>query len=258
MNQQTMKSIKELGKKFINLYENLTNAESSWENRQYDFYLIFGQTEENKSPWITTNWKSDFEPYFDLLIKQNVILKETGMRATKYISEKRISKKENEEFVYHSDIKLGRLKWDEKSHERWTVPNKTENYFLDFELWSPIWTICEKRQSPPEIFISISNERDFENKRDIKFGYFIVVAIAKSLKLDSKPIMKELSERINSKATILKTRRWGKPEKAGNWTFVNWIQDTFSNGIYKEKNLHSLEFDKLEFEPIWEVIYRHK
>lgn len=258
MNQQTMKSIKELGNKFINLYENLTNADSSWENRQYDFYLIFGQTEENKSPWIKTNWKSDFEPYFDLLIKQNVILKETGIRVTKYKPEKRISKKENEEFVYHSDINLGRLKWDEKSHEKWTTPNKTENHFLDFELWSPIWTICEKRQSPPEIFISISNERDFEKKRDIKFGYFIVVAIAKSLKLDSKPIMKELSERINSKATILKTRRWGKPEKAGNWTFVNWIQDTFSNGIYKEKNLHSLEFDKLEFEPIWEVIYRHK
>jgi hypothetical protein len=258
MNQLTMKSIKELGNKFINLYENLTNADSSWENRQYDYYLIFGQTEENKSPWIRTNWKSDFEPYFDLLIKQNVILKETGIRATKYKPEKRISKKENEEFVYHSDIKLGRLKWDEKSHEKWTMTNTTENYFLDFELWQPIWTICEKRQSPPEIYISISNERDFENKRDIKFGYFIVVAIAKSLKLDSKPIMKELSERINSKATILKTRRWGKPEKAGNWTFVNWIQDTFSNGIYKEKDLHSLEFDKLEFEPIWEVIYRHK
>jgi hypothetical protein len=258
MNQQTMKSIKELGNKFINLYENLTNADSSWENREYDFYLIFGQTEENKSPWITANWKSDFEPYFDLLIKQNAILKETGIRATKYKPEKRISKKENKEFVYHSDIKLGRLKWDEKSHEKWTMPNTTEKYFLDFELWSPIWTICEKRQSPPEIYISISNERDFENKRDIKFGYFIVVAIAKSLKLDSKPIMKELSEKINSKSTILKTRRWGKPEKAGNWTFVNWIQDTFSNGIYKEKDLHSLEFDKLEFEPIWEVIYRHK
>lgn len=253
-----MKSIKELGNKFINLYGNLTNDDSSWENRQYDFYLIFGQTEENKSPWITTNWKSDFEPYFDMLINQNVILKETGIRATKYKPEKRISKKENEEFVYHSDIKLGRLKWDEKSHEKWTMPNNTENYFLNFELWSPIWTICEKRQSPPEIYISISNERDFEKKRDIKFGYFIVVAIAKSLKFDSKPIMKELSERINSKATILKTRRWGKPEKAGNWTFVNWIQDTFSNGIYKEKNLHSLEFDKLEFEPIWEVIYRNK
>lgn len=253
-----MKSIKELGNKFIKVYENLTNADSSWENKQYDFYLIFGQADENKSPWITINWKSDFEPYFDSLIKQNEILKETGIRATKYKLEKRISKKEKEEFIYHSGIKLGRLKWDEKSHEKWTTTNNTENYFLDFELWSPIWTICEKRQSPPEIYISISNERDFENKRDIKFGYFIVVAIAKSLKINSKPILKELSERINSKATILKTRRWGKPEKTGNWNFVNWIQDTFSNGIYKEKNLHSFDFDDLEFEPIWEVIYRNK
>jgi len=70
--------------------------------------------------------------------------------------------------------------------------------------------------------------------------------------------LRELSEKINSKATILKTRRWDKPENAGNWTFVNWIQDTFTNGIYKGKNLHSFDFDKLEFEPIWEVIYRQK
>lgn len=253
-----MKLIKELENKFKDLYDILTNCDSSWENRQYDFYLIFGQTDESKSPWITTNWKSDFEPCFNLLLKQNEILKETGTRVTKYKSEKRISKKENKEFVYHSDIKLGRLKWDEKSNGKWTTPTNNENYFLNFELWAPIWTICEKRQSPPEIYISISNERDFENKRDIKFGYFIIVAMAQSLKLDAKPILKELSEKINSKATILKTRRWGKPEKAGNWTFVNCIQDTFSNGIYKEKSLHSFDFDELEFEPTWEVIYRQK
>ena len=51
---------------------------------------------------------------------------------------------------------------------------------------------------------------------------------------------------------------WDKAENVGNLTFVNWIQDTFSNGIYKEKNLHSFDFDKLEFEPIWEVINRQK
>lgn len=253
-----MKLIKELGNKFIKLYDNLTNTDSSWDNRQYDFFLIFGQNDENKSPWIKKNWKSDFEPYFDLLIKKNKNIKNTGIRATKSKPEKRISKKENKEFIYYSDIKLGRLKWDEKSHKKWTISNNTENYFLDFELWSPIWTICEKRQSPPEIYISICNERDLENDRDIKFGYLIVVAIAKSLKIDSKPILKKLSERINSKATILKTRRWGKPEKEGNWTFANRIQDTFSNSIYKDKNLHSLEFEELEFGTIWEVIHRHK
>jgi hypothetical protein len=40
--------------------------------------------------------------------------------------------------------------------------------------------------------------------------------------------LKKLSEKINTKATILKTRRWGKPEKAGNWTFGNWIQDNLA------------------------------
>ena len=253
-----MKLFKELGNKFGNLYDNLTNADSSWKNKVYDFYLIFGQIDENKSPWIKTNWKSDFEPYFDLLIKQTENGKETGIRAIKYKPEKRLSKKDNTEFTYHSDVKLGRLKWDEKSHEKWTTINNVENYFLNFELWSPIWTICEKRQSPPDIYIKISNERDFENKREIKFGYLIVVAIAKNLKMDSKTIIKELSEKINSKATMLKTRRWGYPEKTGNWTFTNGIQDTFSNGIYKEKDIHTFDFDELEFEPTWEAIYRQK
>lgn len=252
-----MKVIKELENKLTILYDNLTNADSSW-SRQYDFYLIFGQTDPNKSPWIKNNWKSDFEPFFELLIKQTENFKETGLRVVKYKPEKRVSKRDNKEFIYHTEIKLGRLKWDEKSHEKWTINNNLENYFLNFELWTPIWTICDKKQKSPDIYITISNERDFENKRDIKFGYFIVVSVAKSLKFDSKPILRELSEKINSKATILKTRRWDKPENAGNWTFVNWIQDTFTNGIYKGKNLHSFDFDKLEFEPIWEVIYRQK
>jgi len=89
-----MNLIKELGNKFENLYGNLTNANSSW-NRQYDFYLIFGQTDENKPPWKANNWKSDFQPYFNLLIKQTENLKETGIKAVKYKTEKRVSKKEN-------------------------------------------------------------------------------------------------------------------------------------------------------------------
>lgn len=251
-----MKLIQELRNRFSDIFADATNANSSWGNRPYDFYLIFGQIDDDKSPWITTNWKSDFEPYFDLLIKQTQNIRETGIRVVKYKPEKRISKKDNEEFIYHSEIKLGQLKWDEKSHAKWTIPDNMESNFLNFELWNPIWTICDKRQSPPDIYITISNERDFEKKRDIKFGYFIVIAIGKNLKIDSKTIIKALSERINAKATILKTRKWGKAEKAGCWTFGNSIQDTFSSGIYERENMHEFDFDKLKFEPVWEVIYR--
>lgn len=252
-----MKLIKELGNKFANLYDNLTNADTSWENRSYDFYLIFGQTDESKSPWIATNWKSDFEPFFDLLINHIELSKDTGIRVTKYKPEKRISKKDNQEFVYHSELKLGRLKWDKKSHEKWTTIDNNENYFQNFELWTPIWTICKKRDIPPEIYITITNQRNFEDKRKIEFGYFILIAIAKNLNFDSKEIVRLLSEKINSIATIYKTRKWGRPEKFGNWTFLNWIQDTYMV-LYKDCDLHTFDFDKIDFKPEWEEIYRQK
>lgn len=252
-------SILEKAKKIVSeKLDSLSQLDIGWNYRPYDFYLIFGQNEESQSPWIKSNWENKFEPYFELLIKQAEAFKETGIRVIKYKPEKRISKKDKKEFVYHSEIKLGRLKWDTKSHEKWTTQDCADNFFLNFQLWTPIWTVCEKRDSPPDIFITISNERDFENKRNIQFGYFIVIAIAKNLKIDSKPILTELSDKINSKATILKTRKWGRPENVGNWTFGNWIQDTFSNGIYKGENLHSFDFDKLEFKPEWEIIHQQK
>lgn len=252
-------SIIEKAKKFISdKIESFNQTDSGWENRPYDFYLIFGQSEEKLSPWIKSNWDQTFQPYLDLLIKQTQTANESGIRVLKYKPEKRINKKDNKEFIYHSEIKLGRLKWESKTHEKWTIQNLEDNYFLNFELWTPIWTVCEKRKSPPDIFIKIFNERNFEIKSDIQFGYFIVIAIGRNLNIDSKPILKELSQTINAKATVLKTRKWGKPEKFGNWTFVNWIQDTFSNGIYNGQDLQLLDFNEVKFEPEWEIVYRHE
>ncbi|RKF33223.1 hypothetical protein [Sphingobacterium siyangense] len=251
-----MKLIKGLGKKIVNLYNDLSDADSSWTNRRYDFYLIFGSTDELKAPWIQTNWKRDFQPYFDLLLKQVNNSNGTGIRVDKFNLERRVSKNNNETFVYHAPIKVGRLKWDEKSHEKWTVSDNSENYFQRFELWSPIWTKCERRDIPPEIYITITNQRGFQNGCKIEFGYFMVIAVAKNLNIDSKSILKELSEKIDSKATIFKTRRWGKPEKFGDWTFLNWIQDTYMV-LYKEESLHTFDFNSLEFQPHWEVLYRH-
>jgi hypothetical protein len=251
-------SLFEKGKQFVKDKLEALSLLEIGQYRPYDFYLIFGQKDENKSPWVKSNWEKDFEPYFDKLLSQTKTYKDTGIKVTKYNPENRIAKKDNKEFIYLSVIKTGRLKWDTKSHEKWTILDNDDNYFQDFTLWTPIWTVCDKKNITPDIFITIYNERDFANKREIQFGYFIVIAIAKNLKIDSKPILKELSEKINSKSTILKTRKWGVPENKGNWTFPNWIQDSFSSGIYKGNNLHSIEFKEIEFEPVWEIIHREK
>lgn len=241
---------------FKNKVKILNQLDISWQNRPYDFYLIFGQNEESRYPWIRSNWDKDFEPFIDLLLKKSVNRNKTGIRATTYKVEKRFTKNDNKEFNYLSEIKSGRLKWDAKSHDKWTLSNSNDTYFQDFELWTPGWTICEKKDSPPDIFISIFNEADHENKRKIQFGYFIVIAVAQNLKIDSQPIITELSRRINSKISVVQTRKWGKPKKGDAWTFNNWIQDTSSNGIYKGKSMHSVNFNEIEFEPFWNIIYK--
>lgn len=138
-----MKVIKEIGNK-LTLLSNMTDA--GW-SRQYDFYIILDRLTQI-NPLGKRQLEIWFWTIFELLIKQTENFKETGLRVVRYKPEKRVSKKDSKEFIYHSEIKLGRLKWDEKSHEKWTVNNNLENYFLNFELWTPIWTICDKNKLP--------------------------------------------------------------------------------------------------------------
>jgi len=36
--------------KLSDFYDKLTNADSDWKNRTYDFYLLFGDENESQSP----------------------------------------------------------------------------------------------------------------------------------------------------------------------------------------------------------------
>ena len=102
------------------IVDELSQPDIGWANGPYEFYLIFGPNDPSKFPWVKSSWEVYFEPYFDQLVKQVGVPKDTGVRVLKYQPEKRLSKRDNKEFVYHSEVKFGRLKWDLKSHEKWT------------------------------------------------------------------------------------------------------------------------------------------
>lgn len=53
-----IEKVKNLIKSKIDEFSQLDNG---WDNRPYDFYLIFGQNDETKSPWIKSNWENNFE-----------------------------------------------------------------------------------------------------------------------------------------------------------------------------------------------------
>jgi len=231
-------------------YKYLTKEDlKDWSKRQYHFYLFYCEATDRHFPWDYKTWNGHIHPIIDEILKKSPEYKNTALRVLKY------QKQPGSE--YYQDLKLGRLRWDEKSHEKWTVQDDNNIYFQHCELWAPIWTNCEKNGSPPDIFVTIENEDNFNKNRNRQFDLFVVVAIATDLKVDNKDVIVELSKKLNSKRTVYHIRKWseGKKDNNKNWKFPNWIQDTFSNGIYREKSLHDFNFNDIVFEPYWETIY---
>lgn len=232
------------------VYRALTRDNSKdWLYRRYYFYLLFGQSTNADYPWDNKFWTDQLEQIIDKILAKSTEYKNTGIRVLKY--EKQADSK-------YKEVKHGRLRWDRESHEKWTIQHQSEIDFREFELWTPIWTRCEKADSPPDIFISINNERDIRNVSTRQFDSFVVLAVATDMNIDCKYEIIELSKKLNSRKTVCHIRKWskGKRDKDKNWKFPNWIQDTFSNGIYRGKSLHKFDFKDIVFdEQYWEIIY---
>ena len=172
----------------------------SFSNRKFDFYILFGDIQNGKPLWNTDIWDSTTEPLINEILNLSILKHKTGVRVLEYNFEANNKKQ--------SEIKLGRLKWDDKSHKKWTLKDKDLRRFAHFELWTPIWTECNKNDKSPDIYISISNEN--EMYKNCQFDYFIVIAIAKELGVNTKNIVNSLSEKFNTKKTVFSERTWGK------------------------------------------------
>ena len=155
-----------------------------WNNRFYHFYLIFGENIVGREPWLENEWFNNFEPLFNNIIETSSHKKDTGLRILEMVKENEIDK-------YFKEYKLGRLKWDKKSHEKWTLKNNDKRQFLHFALWTPLWTICEKNNTSPDIYISISNENMPNINKPCKFDTLITIAIAEENDNASKNIIRE-------------------------------------------------------------------
>jgi hypothetical protein len=225
---------------------------SGWNKRVYHFYLIFGEIINGKEPWFEEEWSNNFQPLFDKIIQISLNSKDTGLRVLEY-------KKINETDKYYKEYKLGKLRWDEKSHNKWTLKNNDPRLFAHFESWTPLWTICEKNNLSPDIYFSISNEANIYESR--QFDTLVTLAISDDIGKIPMELILKLSKIFNSKKTVYNKRKWGEGKKDDmrKWYFINSILDSDSLGIYKDKdiknlNIHTIDFNKIVFEPYWEII----
>lgn len=225
----------------------------SFSERKFQFYLIFGNEIDNNEPWKEEQWKNVYEPSFRQILNFSTYFDKTALRVLEY-------SKKNKDDQYFSVEKLGKLTWNDKSHQKWALKTNDDRKFAHFASWTPTWTICEKINNSPDIYISISNEISLINNSDYQnrnFSFLITIAIAADLNINCTEIIQTLSQKINARRTVFNIRSWGrgKRDETETWQFVNSIQDTISHGIYKKENINNLSFNDLQFEPYWEIIH---
>jgi hypothetical protein len=229
---------------------------SSIEDRSYHFYLIFGESVPGKEPWMEMEWVNNFEPLFDEILALSPYKNDTGLRVLE-------RKKENETDVYYKQYKMGKLKWDRKSHDKWTLKSDDKRLFCRFESWTPRWTVCDKTGKAPDVYLSFNNEKVAGYKKTLQFDILGSIAICEDVGNVDVEIIRKLSEMFRAKRTVYVRKTWfsGKIDENNKWNLNDWMDCICSwNGMYKDEktvnlNMHSVDFKEIEFEPYWEIVY---
>jgi hypothetical protein len=225
----------------------------SFNSRNYHFYLIFGDSPSGKEPWTKAKWTNEIQPILDTILRKSPNYGKTGLKTLQYLP------RENSQ--YFDEAKFGRLGWNQKSHDKWTLtPDDTTRKFVNLNSWTPIKTVCDKNETAPDIYLNICSESYLAKSYLLQFNVFIVLAIAEDLNFDGHEQVIALSKVVNARKAVYKTRTWGgsrEKNKELRWEFVNSISDTKAFGIYKAEtmNLHDTKFENIVFEPYWKIIY---
>lgn len=118
-------------------------------------------------------------------------------------------------------------------------------HFLSTEVWAPAWTVCEREDLAPDVFLSLANESFGGGvRKGLLFNSVAILAVVSELaqrhatELDIA--VSALQEATGAKLVGYKRRPWGK--SCGSDSFTNAIQDLAYSGLFKPGPRHE---DKL-------------
>ena len=154
-------------------------------------------------------------------------------------------------------IPFGRMGWDAKSHAKWThTAGTADARFMSLEAWVPTWTVCEKEDLAPDLFISRFNEDHLTAAgRPLLFGQRLVCAVATGLGEEAcatvKQAVAQLAAQQQAPVFAHARRPWGKAMLGG---FGSAIQDLALTDLFKPGSPHVRPLDGDTFRGRWNFI----
>src|SRR5262249_25575255 len=121
-----------------------------------------------------------------------------------------------------SQISFGRMANDEKSAAKWNhredgvLMSGSSAHFLGCEVWTPSWTVCEREQNAPDVFLFLGNEdhgagADVEVKRQFTSRCILAVAcdLGDETRTGARRGALEIANALFAPLRAMCTRPWG-------------------------------------------------
>jgi len=196
---------------------------------EYNVYLILNKSTELKiHDW--EQWKKCFEELNGVIgnhsEKMNIRTCQSFLGSSKWLS-------------------FGRMVWSEKNNIKWTSKyksgeNKIENLeFSDTEFWAPSWTICDKENISPSIFIKVDTSENGLLKE--YFDETILIAVKKDNPIIEIDLIKRIFEKLDGNYLIKGVRQWGKEASENSWT--DSLMDFSPYDLLNKEELSKLEIN---------------
>ncbi|MCC7642381.1 MULTISPECIES: hypothetical protein [unclassified Janthinobacterium] len=157
-------------------------------------------------------------------------------------------------------ISFGRLGWDAKSHAKWThTPETTEVRFMSLEAWAPTWTVCEKDDQAPDVFLALANESLLGRAgKSLQFGQRLVCAIATDMGSAAAATLRQSLTQLAAQQDAVvfahTQRQWGRAAYGG---FTGAIQDMLIGGLFQPDDPHARPLDDTAFQDVWSKLDIH-
>ena len=158
-------------------------------------------------------------------------------------------------------IPFGRLGWDAKSHAKWThTPATTQARFMSLEAWAPTWTVCEKDDQAPDVFLALANESLLGLAgKPLQFSQRLVCAIATDMGPEAAATLRQalaqLAARQDAVVFAHTRRQWGRASSYGGFTGA--IQDMLIGGLFRQDDPHARPLDDTAFQDVWSKLDIH-
>ncbi|OEZ49065.1 hypothetical protein JAB1_28020 [Janthinobacterium sp. MP5059B] len=208
-------------------------------SRDYEVFLLLAAPDAPPL-WDAAQWMP-FAASLDGLMAQASARGKPGVRSHQYNPKGK-------------SIPYGRLGWDDKSHAKWThTPETRDARFMSLEAWAPTWTICEKDDQAPDVFLALANESLLGRAgKPLQFGQRLVCAIATDMGPEASATLRhaltQLAAQQDAVVFACTQRQWGRAAYGG---FTGAIQDMLIGGLFQPDDPHARPLDAATFREPW-------